>query len=136
MLHISRSMVQEITKSAEDQHPIEACGLITKKNDSSAAARLIPMKNVAKSETYFQFDSKEQLRIWRELEDSNEYLWVLYHSHTSSEAYPSRTDISFSLEPHVHYVIVSTAETEVEKIRSFRIHDGRVIEENIRVYES
>ncbi len=36
---------------------------------------------------------------------------MVYHSHTATEAYPSRTDISFAAEPQAHYVLVSTAES-------------------------
>ena len=34
---------------------------------------------------------------------------VVYHSHTATEAYPSRTDITYANEPGAHYVLVSTA---------------------------
>ncbi|CAM5637813.1 hypothetical protein SPURM210S_01411 [Streptomyces purpurascens] len=37
---------------------------------------------------------------------------VVYHSHTATEAYPSRTDISYANEPGAHYVLVSTADTD------------------------
>ena len=33
---------------------------------------------------------------------------MIYHSHTATEAYPSRTDISYACEPDAHYVLVST----------------------------
>ena len=35
---------------------------------------------------------------------------VVYHSHTATEAYPSRTDIGLASEPGAHYVLVSTRE--------------------------
>jgi proteasome lid subunit RPN8/RPN11 len=69
---------------------------------------------------------------------------VIYHSHTATEAYPSRTDVSYASEPNAHYVLVSTREhgartglegDEVE-FRSFRIVDGRITEEDVDVVES
>jgi proteasome lid subunit RPN8/RPN11 len=69
---------------------------------------------------------------------------VVYHSHTATEAYPSRTDVSYASEPEAHYVLVSTrthgartglAGDEVE-FRSFRIVEGRVTEEDVDVVES
>jgi proteasome lid subunit RPN8/RPN11 len=60
---------------------------------------------------------------------------VVYHSHTATEAYPSRTDISYASEPYAHYVLVSTrAEPETE-FRSYRIVDGDVTEEPVEVLE-
>ena len=32
---------------------------------------------------------------------------MIYHSHTATEAYPSRTDIAYASEPDAHYVLVS-----------------------------
>jgi proteasome lid subunit RPN8/RPN11 len=68
-----------------------------------------------------------------------EEIVVVYHSHTATEAYPSRTDISLASEPQAHYVIVSTAKSGARKglvsVRSFRIVDGAVTEEEIQVTE-
>jgi [CysO sulfur-carrier protein]-S-L-cysteine hydrolase len=61
---------------------------------------------------------------------------VIYHSHTATEAYPSRTDISYASEPEAHYVLVSTREPETHELRSFRIVDGVVTEEDVEVVES
>ena len=60
--------------------------------------------------TFYEFDSMEQLRVWREMDDNDEEPVVIYHSHTATEAYPSRTDISFAGEPGAHYLLVSTRE--------------------------
>ena len=52
------------------------------------------MDNAARSMTFYEFDSMEQLRVWREMDDRDEEPVVIYHSHTATEAYPSRTDVS------------------------------------------
>jgi proteasome lid subunit RPN8/RPN11 len=91
------------------------------------------MQNAARSMTFYEFDSQEYLRVWRELDDRDEAPVVIYHSHTATEPYPSRTDISFAGWPEAHYVLVSTRDPEVAEIRSFRIVDGVVTEEPVRV---
>jgi proteasome lid subunit RPN8/RPN11 len=62
---------------------------------------------------------------------------VIYHSHTATEAYPSRTDIDLAMEPDAHYVLVSTRESGNEEgpveFRSFRIVEGVVTEEEVEV---
>jgi proteasome lid subunit RPN8/RPN11 len=71
--------------------------------------------------------------------EQSEDVVVVYHSHTATEAYPSRTDISLASEPQAHYVIVSTAESGAAEgpvsVRSFRIADGEVTEEEIDITE-
>ena len=61
---------------------------------------------------------------------------VIYHSHTATEAYPSRTDIKLAQEPFAHYVVVSTRDPENYEFRSFRIVDGEVTEEPVEIVES
>jgi proteasome lid subunit RPN8/RPN11 len=77
----------------------------------------------------------EQLRVWREMDDRDERPVVIYHSHTATEAYPSRTDISLAGEPDAHYVLVSTRDPEAVEFRSFLIQDGVVTEEPVEIVE-
>jgi proteasome lid subunit RPN8/RPN11 len=67
------------------------------------------------------------------MDERDEEPVVIYHSHTATEAYPSRTDISLASEPGAHYVLVSTRDEETVELRSFRIVDGEVTEEPVRV---
>src|SRR3712207_7946490 len=102
------------------------------------------MLNAARSPTFYEFDSGDLLRLYRDMDDRDEVPVVIYHSHTATEAYPSRTDVSYASEPHAHYVLVSTREhgarTGLEgddvEFRSFRIVDGRITEEDVDVVES
>ncbi len=54
------------------------------------------------------------------------------HSHTHSEPYPSPTDITQAPDPSWQYVIVSL-KRESPEIRSYRILEGAVTEEVIRI---
>ncbi len=93
------------------------------------------MTNAERSPTFYRFDSMEQLRVWREMEDRDEEPVVIYHSHTATEAYPSRTDISYAMEPAAHYLLISTREPDETEVRSFLIVDGVVTEEQVRCAE-
>ena len=44
------------------------------------------MLNAERSPTFYRFDSLEQLRVWREMDDRDEEPIVIYHSH-GTEAY-------------------------------------------------
>ena len=136
VLTIDSAIVDAIVAHARRDHPDEACGVVAGPLGSDQPTRLIPMDNAARSMTFYEFDSLEQLRVWREMDDNDEEPVVIYHSHTATEAYPSRTDISFAGEPGAHYVLVSTREPDSEEIRSFRIVDGVVTEEEIDIADA
>ena len=89
------------------------------------------MLNAARSPTFYEFDSADLLALYREMDDRDEEPVVIYHSHTATEAYPSRTDIALAQEPGAHYVLVSTREPDSVEFRSFRIVDGEVTEEEV-----
>ena len=133
MLTISAELRAKILAHANADHPDEACGVIAGPSGSDRPDRFIPMLNAERSPTFYRFDSMEQLRVWREMDDRDEEPVVIYHSHTATEAYPSRTDISYASEPAAHYVLVSTWDPEREEFRSFRIVDGKVTEEGVTV---
>lgn len=135
MLTISRELVDKIVAHARADHPDEACGVVAGPAGSDRPERFIPMENAERSPTFYRFDSMEQLRVWREMDDRDEVPVVIYHSHTATEAYPSRTDISYASEPDAHYVLVSTA-SDVPEFRSYRIIDGVVTEEEVKIVEA
>jgi proteasome lid subunit RPN8/RPN11 len=133
MLTISSALHDKIVAHARADHPDEACGVIAGPVGSDRPERFIPMTNAERSPTFYSFDSMEQLRVWREMDDRDEEPVVIYHSHTATEAYPSRTDISYASEPEAHYVLVSTRDPDEVEFRSFRIVDGAVTEEEVRI---
>ena len=136
VLTIDSAIVAAIVAHARRDHPDEACGVVAGPIGGDLPTRLIPMDNAARSMTFYEFDSLEQLRVWREMDDNDEEPVVIYHSHTATEAYPSRTDVSFAGEPAAHYVLVSTREPASEEIRSFRIVDGVVTEEEVNIVDA
>ncbi len=136
VLTIDSAIVDAIVAHARRDHPDEACGVIAGPVGSDRPTRLIEMDNAARSMTFYQFDSMEQLRVWREMDDNDEEPVVIYHSHTATEAYPSRTDVSFAGEPGAHYLLVSTREPDDTEIRSFRIVDSVVTEEKVNIVDA
>ena len=135
MLVIDRAVVEAIIAHARRDHPDEACGVVAGPAGSDKPVRHIPMANAERSTTFYRFDSMDQLRIWREMDTRDEEPVVIYHSHTATEAYPSRTDVTLAAEPGAHYVLVSTREAEAVEFRSFRIVDQKVTEEPVRIVD-
>src|ERR1700734_3472058 len=121
MLTISQALHDKIVAHARADHPDEACGVIAGPAGTGQAQRFIPMTNAERSPTFYRFDSMEQFQVWREMDDRGEEPVVIYHSHTATEAYPSRTDVSYASEPGAHYVLVSTRDPDTTDFRSYRI---------------
>src|SRR3712207_9403328 len=101
------------------------------------------MLNAARSPTFYEFDSADLLRLYRDMDDRDEVPVVIYHSHTATEAHPSRTDIGLAAEAGAHYALISPREhgpqtglvgDEVE-FRSFRIVAGEVSAEEVEAVE-
>jgi [CysO sulfur-carrier protein]-S-L-cysteine hydrolase len=139
VLKIAREHVEAMIAHAREDHPDEACGVIVGSEGSDVAARLVRMINADRSPTFFRFDPQEQFDLYKAMSAAGEEIVVVYHSHTSTEAYPSRTDIALASEPQAHYVLVSTAESGASdgpvSVRSYRIVDDSVTEEEIDVTE-
>jgi len=136
VLTIRRDLVDAMIAHARADHPDEACGVIAGPAGSDSPQRFIPMVNAARSTTFYEFDSGDLLRLYREMDARDEEPVVIYHSHTATEAYPSRTDISYASEPNAHYVLVSTRSPESAEVRSYRIIGGEVTEEMLEITES
>ena len=136
-LRISQELIDSIVAHARADHPDEACGVIAGPAGSDRPTRFIPMVNAARSPTFYEFESSDLLKLYREMDANDEDPVVIYHSHTATEAHPSRTDISYASEPFAHYVLVSTRETGNDdgpyELRSFRIVDGEVTEESVEI---
>ena len=137
MLVIGQDLVDAMVAHARRDHPDEACGVIAGPEGSDHPARFVPMVNSARSPTFYEFDSTDLLHLYRDMDERGEVPVVVYHSHTATEAYPSRTDVSYASEPDAHYVLVSTRETGSldgpYELRSYRIVDGVITEEPLQV---
>lgn len=125
-------MLDTVLAHARRDHPDECCGVIAGRD--GAPTRVIPMVNAERSPTGFTFDSTQWLQVYRDIDDADEEFLAVYHSHTMTEAYPSRTDVGWSrTTPFRHWLLVSTRNPDSDEVRSFRIHDGAVSEEPVQV---
>jgi proteasome lid subunit RPN8/RPN11 len=135
-LRLAPALVDQIVAHARRDHPDEACGVVAGPGFDQPV-RFIPMVNAARSPTFFEFDSADLLRLYRDMDDRDEVPSIIYHSHTATEAYPSRTDIAYASEPDAHYLLVSTRATGNDdgpfELRSFHIVEGEVTEDEVIV---
>lgn len=132
-LEISRDFVEGILNQSRLEYPDEACGVILGPIGLGSALRIKPMINAAHSPIFYEFGPMDLLALYREVDDRDEEIVVIYHSHPETVAYPSQTDIAYAGEPGAHYVLVSTREeiAPETEFRSFRIINGEVTEESV-----
>ncbi len=113
--------------------PDEGCGLLLGTVDG-VVADVVPSANVAASARVYEIDPKVLLRTFRRADDEGIEVIGVFHSHTHSPAYPSPTDVRQAPDPTWHYVLVSLAAVPAD-VRSYKVVEGRVAEEEVRVEE-
>jgi [CysO sulfur-carrier protein]-S-L-cysteine hydrolase len=116
-LEIPRSIAEEMVAHCHAGRPNEACGVLAA--ESGVIIKVFRMTNASASPLRYSLDPKEQLAVYRKLDDEDWDLAGVFHSHTRTEAYPSPTDVRLASED-VPYLIVSLASAAPD-IRAFRI---------------
>ena len=118
-----------------DGRPNEACGLIAgaaSAMEGGMPTRFLPLTNVAASPYRYLIDPDEQLRTMLAIDDADEVVWGIVHSHVASPAMPSDTDVGLAAYPDALYLICSLAAAE-PVVRAWAIRDGVVDEVELRV---
>jgi proteasome lid subunit RPN8/RPN11 len=129
-LTLPQAFIEDMIAHAGEEAPNECCGVIAGKD--GAATKLFRAENAEHSPYRYNIDSRELLRIYREIDEHGWEILVIYHSHTHTPAYPSPTDLSLAGYPDAFYLLVSLAD-EPPDVRAYRIRDGAVSEEPIIV---
>ena len=126
---LPKRFADEIVKHARAEVPNECCGLLAGEN--GAILEVFRCESTEKSPYRYYVDPKDQIRIMREMDRKGWELVGIYHSHTHTEAYPSKTDVELAFYPEALYFIVSVQDRHAPVIRAFRITDGQIGEEEV-----
>ena len=132
MITLPKKVYDGMIAHAKAGYPNEACGILAGPKPD-AAAEFYPMKNVDNSAISYFMDPKEQLLIFKKMRQEKQEMRGIFHSHVASEAYPSQKDVRLAFYPGVSYLIASLSQMEKPSLRSFRIEDEVVKEEEIKV---
>jgi proteasome lid subunit RPN8/RPN11 len=109
---------QALTEHARSEAPNEACGLVVLRD--GVAHRYVPGRNAAASP--YRFELEVDPETWF-LEDEG-YELAVFHSHPSSPARPSRTDVeNIGLWEGKPYLILAAGTGD---LAAFTIEDGRI----------
>lgn len=141
MFRLEKRYADEIIAHAREAAPLEeCCGILGGKDGQ--VLKLWRTTNSEHSPFRYRVDDRELLKIYRELWANQWEMVGIYHSHIRTEAYPSPTDISLATQaeklaewPNVVYLLVSLQDPQRPQLRAFRIHDGKVTEEQLEIVE-
>jgi proteasome lid subunit RPN8/RPN11 len=129
-LRLPRAIADEIAEHARIGLPDEACGIVS--GVDATATRFHPAVNADASPFRYSIDSQDLLRIVTEIDDAEEDLLAIYHSHTRSPAFPSRTDVELAFWPDAAYLIVSLA-SDPPDLKAYSIRDGRIAKRELQI---
>ncbi|MDR7418799.1 MAG: M67 family metallopeptidase [Armatimonadota bacterium] len=132
-LELPRALAVAIVEHARQEFPNECCGLLAGRG--ARVERVFRGSNVDRSPYTYRLDPQEQLQFFKTIDAEGLELLAIYHSHTQSAAYPSRTDVAQAFYPDAVHVIVSlrngAAAGDDPEVRAFRIRDGQITEEEL-----
>lgn len=140
MIEIDRGFFDEMVEHGLAGFPNEACGLLAGKE--GRPVKFFPMTNRDASPVTYRLDPSEHLRVMNEMDDEGWDLLGIFHTHTHSEAYPSKTDAERALWPEgtqasfpdTYYLILSLSDRSNPDLRAFTIADGgEVTEQEVTV---
>lgn len=123
-------LARTVVEAARAGLPNEACGLLVGRRYAAAGGeptRHVGLTNAAASPYRYLIDPDQQLAVMLALEDADEVVWGIVHSHVASAAVPSATDLELAFYPDSLYLICSLA-AEPPVIRAWTIRDGRPTE--------
>lgn len=131
MIVIKKDLTAVLIRHCQKEFPNEACGILAGNGDDVTV--IYEMKNADSSPESYLMDAREQLKVMKEIRNSGLEMVGIYHSHVASPAYPSSTDLEMAFYPDASYVIVALKDKNNPGIRSFKIKEGEITEEEVRI---
>ena len=129
MVTLSAALRDEMIAHCRSRYPKEACGILG--GQGGTVAQVYRMTNVEDSPIGYSMDPKEQLQIEKQMRQRGQRMVGIFHSHTSSDAYPSSVDVSLAISPDVSYVLVSLKDQAKPDVKSYRIEGTTITPEEV-----
>lgn len=125
----------EILSYAQEKLPNEACGLLAGwiEGEVKTVENVYLLRNVDQSPEHFSMDPQEQFAAIKDIRSKG---WVLlgnFHSHPGSPSRPSQEDIRLAFDSEASYLILSLQDKENPVFKSFKVKEGTVNEEELRL---
>ena len=123
-----------IISHCRESLPYEACGLIF--GTGRDARQVQPMRNAARSTTFYTLDPAEQLQVMEDAREAGLELIAIFHSHPVTRPYPSRTDVEFAgFWEDCWFLIASFRNDSEPELCCYRIINEQVVETGIEIVD-
>jgi proteasome lid subunit RPN8/RPN11 len=122
-LVILKSQLDQIIDHCKDESPNEACGILT--GSDKKVKKVFTMRNIDQSPITYHMDPREQFEVIKDARKDDSDIVGIYHSHTASKAYPSKTDMELAFYPDAAYVIVSLENKEPD-VKAYKILENNI----------
>ena len=129
-LEIAQQFIDEMIAHAREDDPNECCGILIGENGKVIATRRVTNIVEEKNKPFrYQMAPLEYASIDEECSANGWTLWGFYHSHTRSQAYPSKTDQNLAfwpgttdpIWPDSFYLLVSLENQDTPVVRAYSI---------------
>ena len=120
------AMRDQIVAHAIALAPRECCGIVSGR--SGELQELHELTNLEPGPDRYRVDDAELFRLYQDLDRRGDEVVAIYHSHPTSPAYPSATDVDLAAWADVVYMICSLAQHGQPTLRGFRIVDRAIAE--------
>jgi proteasome lid subunit RPN8/RPN11 len=141
-VNVPQAIADSIVEQARAEYPNEACGIIAGTADAAdggTALRYEACRNEVASPYRYSIHPDDAFRVVVGIDDADEAVWGVVHSHVKSPAVPSLTDVGLATFPDALYVLVSLAadeadpSTDAPSLRAWRIVGGAIFEVALEV---
>ena len=130
MLHIPKTLYDEMLDHARAERPNECCGLLSGREN--LVMKHHRMTNTDHSPVRYFMDPKEQFTVFKEMRENGTELLAIYHSHPHTEAYPSQTDVGLAYYPEAYYIIISLEHTK-PVVQAYHIIEEKITPKAFKV---
>lgn len=129
-MKLSAAMAEEILAHCRTELPNEACGLLA--GDDSGVRRVYCLPNADASPVSYTIDPGGHFTALSDAERNGWDLIGAFHSHVSTPAHPSPTDVRGAAEPDWVWLVAGPM-TGTTELRAFRIRDGLITEQELEI---
>ncbi len=136
---LPEELYNKMIECAVNDYPRETCGVVAGQKISVSnggysdlrGSKIFPLQNVSDEPAMcYLISPTEQLNIFKTIRKEELDLVGIYHSHTHTEAYPSKRDVDLAFYPEIAYIIISLEKKDAPRIRAFNIsRDNEEIKE-------
>jgi proteasome lid subunit RPN8/RPN11 len=105
--------------------PKEACGLISGPIGTKTGLTLWKLPNEAKKPNRFLLSERTIMEALEKMKQQGEQVTGIFHSHPTTDAYPSAIDVAYNPYPEIPYMIVSFVGPS-PVVRCFNIKNNEV----------